>query len=204
MLRLKKVAVTGGLSCGKTTVCRFLSKLGAKVVYSDEIVHGLLVTENPVGQKVIELLGTCILTEDKIDRSKIASKVFAHPKLLRSLEQIVHPYVYNAINEEYEKASHDEKIPLFVAEIPLLYETGGESAFDSTIVVVSDVEKSWSRFLNSTGYEREEFDRRMANQMSPELKARKAEYVIHNDGSVEKLYEEVKTIYNKLTLNTPV
>jgi dephospho-CoA kinase len=204
MLKLKKVAVTGGLSCGKTSVCRFLSELGAKVVYSDEIVHRLLVKENPVGQKVIELLGTCILTDDKIDRSKIASKVFAHPKLLRSLENIVHPSVYETINSESQKANNQQNIPLFVAEIPLLYETGGESYFDSTIAVMSDTENCWSRFLKSTGYEREEFDKRMANQMSPREKAKKAQFVIHNNGSIEQLYEEVKKIYNILTINTPI
>lgn len=204
MLNLKKVAVTGGLSCGKSTVCRFLSELGAKVVYSDEIVHGLLVSESPVGQKVIELLGPGILAQGKIDRSKIASKVFAHPKLLRSLEQLVHPIVYDAINKEYEKASQDENIPLFVAEVPLLFETGGETLFDSTIAVVSNKETSWNRFLKSTGYEREDFDKRMANQMSPTEKANKAQYVIHNNGSIEQLYEEVKKIYNNITINTPI
>jgi dephospho-CoA kinase len=204
MLNLKKVAVTGGLSSGKSTVCRFLSELGARVVYSDEIVHGLLAPENPVGQKVIELLGADILVQGKIDRSIIASKVFAHPKLLRSLEQLVHPIVYNAINIEYEKATQDQNITLFVAEVPLLFETGGESIFDSTIAVISDNETSWNRFLKFTGYEREDFDRRMANQLSPLEKAKKAQYVINNNGSLEQLYEQIKKIYNNLTINTPV
>ncbi len=204
MLNLKKVAVTGGLSCGKSTVCRFLRELGAKVVSSDEIVHGLLLAETPLGLEVIKLLGSDILTEGKIDRSKIASKVFAHPKLLYSLEQLVHPGVFNAINEEYNKAKQDKNIPLFVAEIPLLFERGAEKNFDDTIAVVSDSEKSLDRFLKSTNYAEEEFDRRMANQMSLSEKIKRAQYVIYNNGSLEQLYEEVKKIYNILTTNTPV
>ena len=204
MLNLKKVAVTGGLSCGKSTVCRFLRELGARVVSSDDIVHGLLVAENPIGQKVIELLGSDILTQGKIDRSKIASKVFANPNLLYSLEQLLHPGVFNTINEEYNKATKDRNIHLFAAEIPLLFETEAEKNFDSTLVVVSDPEKSRDRFIKSTHHEKEEFDKRMANQMSLEEKINKGQHVIYNNGSLEQLYEEVKKIYNILTTNTPI
>ena len=79
MLRLRKVAVTGGLSCGKSSVCRIFKELGAYVVSADEIVHRLLSTKTNLGQQVISLLGKEIITNGKINRSTIAKKVFNDP-----------------------------------------------------------------------------------------------------------------------------
>lgn len=202
MLALRKVAVTGGLSCGKSTVCHFFSELGSKVVYADEIVHQLLKPETLLGQKVIELLGPNILTKGQIDRSKIASKVFANPKQLHSLEKLLHPIVYEEIEKEYNSAVQDKDITLFIAEIPLLFESGGNKFFDTIITITAPLEQCWERFLNSTGYEREEFDRRMANQMDPLEKAKRANYIIRNNGSLDQLKQEVNKLYE--TLNTPI
>jgi len=198
MLELKKVTVTGGLSCGKSSVCHFLSELGAKVVNADKIVHELLNPNTPIGQRVIKLLGPEIVIENKMDRSKIASRIFTNPKLLRSLENILHPAVYEELEKQYEEAKKDKETQLFVADIPLLFETKGEERFDTTIVVVANREACWERFRKSTGYEREEYNRRMARQLTTHEKAERADYVIENDGTLDELKVETLKIYKKL------
>jgi dephospho-CoA kinase len=92
-METRKIAVTGTLSSGKSTVCQLLKEFGAYVVSADEIVHRLLRVETEIGQKVIDLLGEEILSEGQIDRAKIAKKVFRNPQLLQALEQIIHPQV---------------------------------------------------------------------------------------------------------------
>jgi len=198
MLELRKVTVTGGLSCGKSSVCHFLSELGAKVVNADAIVHELLKPNTPIGQEVIELIGPDIVIEDKIDHEKIARRVFTHPKLLRSLESILHPAVYEEIEKQFEETKKSKESELFIADIPLLFETKGEERFDTTIAVVANREECWKRFRKSTGYEREEYNRRMARQLTVNEKAEKADYVIQNDGTLEDLKVEVKKLYDKL------
>lgn len=199
MLKLKKVAVTGGLSSGKSVVCRILRDLGAYVVDADQIAHQLLTPNTEVGTKAIDLLGPEILVKGKIDRSRVAAKVFHHPKLLRELEKLIHPLVYAEIQNQYSEQDKKKNGPqLFVAEIPLLFESHGESYFDKTIAVVSFPETCWKRYRNSTGGEKEDFNRRMARQMSPEEKSAKADYVIRNDGTEEDLKKQVKTLYNDL------
>jgi dephospho-CoA kinase len=197
MLNLKKIAVTGGLSSGKSSVSCFFKELGAIVVNADEIVHQLLSPQDSIGQQVIKLIGPDIVFNGKIDRSKIAKKVFNNTDLLHSLEKILHPAVRNEIDKQYQRALKQGLKGLFVIEIPLLFECD-LGHFETTIAVVSDPDTCRIRFKNSTGYDDNEFNKRMARQLTPEEKAKKATFVIRNDSSLEDLRQAVKAIYNKL------
>lgn len=198
MLKLGKVAVTGGLSSGKSTVCRFFKDLGAYVVSADKIVHQILSPETEQGKQVITLLGSEIVVEGQIDRSKIAQKVFNNPQLLKSLEKILHPAVRDEVEKCYQSACHENKYSLFIAEIPLLFEAGQEKFYDWTIAVVSDPKVSLQRFVVATGLNADAYKRRTANQLPPQVKARKASYVIINNGELAEMQEAVKMIYNQL------
>lgn len=199
MLKLVKVAITGGLSCGKSSVCRFFKQLGAHVVSADEVVHQLLSPETNLGKKIIHLLGPDIISNSKFDRAKIAQRVFHNPELLRSYEHLLHPAVQEEIERQYQLVKAVQSTPLFIAEIPLLFETGGDGLFDATIVVVAEQESCKKRFSEATHYEPQEYDRRMARQMSLEEKARKATIVIKNNGTMDDLKAVVTKIYHQLT-----
>ena len=138
MLALKKIAVTGGLASGKSTVCALLKKRGAYVVSADEIVHQLLSPHTPLGQQVIKLLGSDIVNNHQLDRKKIAQIVFSNPQKLEALEKLLHPQVLNEIDTAYEKIKHRSDYRCFAAEVPLLYEIGAEKRFDLVIGVVAD------------------------------------------------------------------
>jgi len=195
---LKKVAVTGGLSCGKSSVCRFFNELGATVIRADDIVHRQLSPDTDLGKKVIELLGEEIVVKGKIDRSRIAKKVFNHPGLLNSLEQLLHPIVYEEIDKEYNRAKSEDHSPLFVAEVPLLFESDGEKYFDEVISVIANADICWTRFREETGYEREEYNRRMGRQLDPHKKSEQSDHIIENNGTVEELQIKVKNLFEDL------
>lgn len=194
---LKKIAITGGLSCGKSTFCRFLKELGAKVVNADEIVHQLLHPNNKIGQQVIKLLGSDIVQNDQIDRSLIAKKVFNNPAQLKLLEAILHPAVMEAIEKEYQNFALTQPNGLFVAEIPLLFEINGEKLFHKSVVIASSRETTLNRFVSQTG--RNDYDERMARQLPLEEKINRADYIVYNDGSVLDLKHAAENLYNKLT-----
>lgn len=197
MLILKKVAVTGGLSSGKSSVCRIFKQLGATVVSADEIVHQLLTPESPIGKKVVELIGVSCLVNGQIDRSVIAKEVFKNQNLLKSLENILHPAVKAEIDRAFAKAKHEGKTRLFVVEIPLLFESSSEG-YDKTIAVFTDEKTAQRRFSESTGYGPEEYVKRMSQQLSPHAKAERADFVIKNEGTLQDLHAAVSKIYNKL------
>ena len=202
MLRLRKVAITGGLSCGKSSVCRSFKELGAYVISADEIVHQLFSSNKHLGQQVIALLGKDIVVEGKIDRRIIAKKVFKDKALLQALEELIHPIVLNEIEKKYQQVNNQGKAPLFIAEIPLLFEVVSEKTFDKTIAVWADPEVCKKRFEATTGYGGDEYEKRMANQMPGEEKAKRADYVIENSGNIEQLYQAVVNLFIKLTENS--
>lgn len=200
---VKKVAITGGLSCGKTSVCQFFKELGAHIVSADEIVHQLLSPKKRLGQQVIALLGEDIVVDGEIDRRVIAAKVFRDRALLSSLENLIHPAVLCEIEQEYQQVNHQGKVPLFIAEIPLLFEVAQEKNFDATIVVWADQKECQKRFIAMTGFGTDEYDRRMANQMPPDEKAKRADYVIKNTGSKAHMRKTVTNLFMQLTVSNP-
>jgi len=198
MLKLKKIAVTGGLSSGKSSVCRFFKGLGAYVISADAVVHQLLSPETGPGKKVIHLLGQEIIVDRQIDRSKVAQKVFNHPPLLKSLEKILHPAVWDEIEKCYQTACLANIYSLFIAEIPLLFEAARAGDYETTIAVLADPAVSRQRFVTATNLDAEAYEKRSAHQLSPILKAQKADYVIINNGKLADLQETVNVIYDQL------
>lgn len=199
MLELRKVVVTGGLASGKSSVCSLLRTLGAYVVSADEIGHHLLSPDTNLGKKVINLIGPDIVNNGKIDRGLIAERVFNQPSLLRSLEQLLHPEIGSFINHEYERVKMDGKAKLFVAEIPLFLESNSLNAlpYDAIITVLAD-EEICKRRYQDMGHSPQEFELRMKQQISPSEKAKRADYIIHNNGSMADLKLEVTKIFNTI------
>lgn len=192
MLALKKVAVTGGVSCGKTTVCALLKESGAFVVSSDEIVHRLLSPQTAIGKQVIHLLGTDIVVGREIDRKKIANLVFSNPEKLHSLETLLHPVVREEIEHLYFSMKDHLDFTLFVAEVPLLYEANMESFFDHVITVIADPSIAQKRFPG------EYFAQRMERQALTSKKAAHADFTIVNNSDFDGLKQAVSKITSQL------
>jgi dephospho-CoA kinase len=186
------------LSGGKSTVCRLLKEFGAYVVNADEIVHQLLSLPSALTQQVIELFGADIVINGQIERSQIAKKAFRNPSLLHSLETLLHPAVNDEIEKQYSIAATKNAHTLFVAEIPLLFEVDADCFYDATIAVIADKEFCIQRYISTTGSNKDDYERRMARQLSDEEKSARATYVIVNNGSAEDLKVTVKKLYNTL------
>lgn len=199
MLKLKKIAITGGLAAGKTTVCQFFKECGAYVVSADEIVHQLLSPYTYVGQQVIGLLGSEILHDSKIDRKKVSEKVFPYPDKIQALERIIHPAVFDEIEKIYAQIKKEGKVRLFVAEVPLFYESENASHFDAVINVFAEPALCKERFLHNNHHTEIEFNQRMTRQFDPKSKAKLAHYNLYNSGTIKELRAQVQALYVKLT-----
>ena len=189
MLKLKKIAITGGVASGKTSVCRFFQELGACVVNADAIVHELLKPDTDLGQQIIRQFGPEIINHGQISRKIIADQAFKDPKQLQKLEELIHPAVLRKIEELYTAASSKD-FSSFVVEIPLLFEIGAEDFYDVVVAVLTDEAYAKKRF-EQAGFQETEYDLRMKRQLEPKEKAAKAHYTIYNNGSIEELRHEV-------------
>jgi dephospho-CoA kinase len=195
-IKLKKIAVTGGIASGKSTVCQFFEQLGAFVVSADAIVHQLLVPTTQLGKEIIALLGADIVVDEKLSREKIAQKVFRNPPLLKKFEESIHPNVQKVIEAKYTAASQTHA-PLFVAEIPLLFEANQAKFYDWVIVVACDEKKSRERCR----FDADEYERRNQRLMPIEEKIKQADSVVENNGNLDDLYQTIQHIYNSLKEN---
>ena len=193
-----KVGLTGNISTGKSTVAKILKELGANVLDADEVVHQLLERED-IKNKLLQKLGKEILNPDgKVNRKKIAEKVFKNPELLKWLENLLHPKVY----EEYEKFCQ-EKGGICVLEAALIFEKGNQKRFDKTILVYAPKEVAMKRAIQNRGMTKEDFLRRWEKQLDIETKKRLADYVIDNSGSWEETFNQVKEVFKKLLTIAP-
>ncbi|CDR34787.1 dephospho-CoA kinase [Criblamydia sequanensis] len=196
MLKLKKIAVTGGISSGKSTFCQYLKELGAETINADTVVHRLLSPNTILGLQVIDLLGPDIVKNDRIDRSIVASKVFSDYKLLDQLEGLLHPAVFRETERLYQEAVQ-QAFSLFVAEIPLLFEAKKETDFDTTIAVIADETLCLRRFL-AKGFNERDYELRAKHQLPQQEKAKRANIAIYNNGSIKELKKAAEFYYHQL------
>ena len=106
MLNLKRVAVTGSLSSGKSTVCQLFEQWGAYVVNADRLLHRVFSAQTSLGRRIYSLFGSKVFDGSFINRARIAEIVASEPKLLTELEEICHPYVNREIQRHYRKGWH--------------------------------------------------------------------------------------------------
>ena len=102
---MKKVAVTGGIASGKSTVLVLFQELGAYTIDADAIVHQLLPLHTDLGKRIVALLGDAVVIEGQLNRTAIARKVFRDLSLLKKLEEQIHPEVQKQIETHYERIS---------------------------------------------------------------------------------------------------
>lgn len=195
MLNLKKIAITGTISSGKSTVCNIFHELGAFVVSADEIAHQLLSFQPNIEKRVIKLLGKGFLAGKTLDRSLLADLVFSDPEKLELLESIIHPAVFEEIEKWYQIAKQ-QNAPLFVAEIPLYYEAKNRPAFDAVIAVLASSESCRKRFQKNKPFAH--YSLRMKRQLSSREKAKQADIIIRNNGTLQELRQKTTDIFYNL------
>lgn len=189
------IALTGNYGMGKSFVLALFQQLGAVVLDADEIVRFLLSGSEALG-KIRALLGETVFSEDgMVDRNKLAELVFRNDSLRRSLEDILHPQVFEQIDSFL--AAHGEKGMVVIVEVPLLFEREYENRFDRAITVFTDDETALRR-LEAKGIEREKASLRLKTQLPIEEKKRRADFLIDNRGTPQETEAQVKTLYKTL------
>jgi dephospho-CoA kinase len=186
-------ALTRGVGAGKSEALRLFESLGAATLSSDEIVHELLRSDEGVRARLEERFGPKILTpEGEVDRTVLGRRVFKHPEDLYYLESVLHPRVIREQRQFRERLSAESDRPrICVIEVPLLYEVRGEGRFDKVIVITADPSLRRTR-----GGSR--IDEREERMISDAEKVRRADYVFHNDGTLEELEAFVTDVWRQL------
>ena len=191
------VAVTGSLASGKSTFARMLGELGAEVVSADGLVHDLLASDEETIEAVAARFGDDVRGETGIDRAALSGKVFGDPEALAELESMLHPRV----RAETEGRAAASEARVFVSEVPLLFEGGGNPGFDLTVAVVTP-EQRRREWALSRGMDEERWRAIEARQLSSGEKALRADVVVENSGGRDTLREEARSLMQRLSGET--
>jgi dephospho-CoA kinase len=186
------IGLTGGIAAGKSEALAAFSRLGAATLSSDAVVHELLASEPLIG-RLIERWGPEVAPEGSVDRNRIGEVVFADPDQLTWLEQQVHPLVGERIGAWLGALPAETEIA--VIEVPLLFESGMERAFDTTVAILTADEVRRERAA-ARGHAL--VDEREARQLAQHEKADRAEHTVGNDGSVADLEQALSALVERL------
>ncbi|MFY8022473.1 MAG: dephospho-CoA kinase [Candidatus Nanopelagicaceae bacterium] len=186
-----KVALTGGIGSGKSTVADFLDELGAYVIDSDQLARDVVERGTPGYEAVLAAFGDGILTDGEIDRAKLAEIVFKDAAARATLESIIHPLVRDAAEKMVKSLPADAVV---INQIPLLVETDGAKRFDFVITVSAD-EDIRRRRLIERGMKEYEITKRLAAQVNDAAREAIANSIIRNNGSIDELRQVVEELW---------
>jgi len=193
-----RVALTGGIATGKSHVLDRFRELGVSCLDADDFAHGVMAAGTEASQAIGERFGADFLdATGAVDRRKLGPVVFADIQARRDLEAIVHPAVYRAIEAALRAFECLGDSRVAIVDIPLLYETGGQAAFERVIATVCPAEIQLAR-LAARGMSDADARQRLAAQLPAEEKAARADFVIRTDGSFAETRAQVEKIWRDL------
>ena len=191
-----RVALTGGVASGKSTVAGLLAEHGAVVVDSDALAREVVEPGTSGLAAVVEAFGDGVLTaEGRLDRPALGALVFADDGARRRLEGLLHPLIRARAGEIEADAGADA---LVVHDIPLLVETGRQAEFDAVLVVDVPVEVQVERMVRDRGWSEDQARARLAAQASREERQQVATYVLDNTGTRDDLRDRVTEVVTML------
>ncbi|MBN1558552.1 MAG: dephospho-CoA kinase [Lentisphaerae bacterium] len=188
---MERIGVTGGIACGKSLVGRILDEAGVPVLEADHVAHGLMAPGRAVYRAVVDAFGTDILDgAGHIDRGVLGRRVFGEAAARKRLEALVHPAVIRAWRTWLDAQGGTAAAAVIV---PLLFEAGAADDWSAVICVAASRATQAAR-LRERGLDGEAARRRMAAQMPLDEKIELSDYVIVNDGDINRVRRQTERI----------
>lgn len=186
------VGLTGGIASGKSTVARLFESLGVPVVDADAIAREVVEPGSPALEAVRERFGDGVLdAAGRLDRAALRRRVFRDGAAREALEAILHPRIRERMDQRLARIA----APYAIAMIPLLLETGQQGRFDRILVVDTPREEQIRRAQARDGSAREVIEGILDAQADRDTRLRKADDVIHNDGTPQALRAQVEHLH---------
>jgi len=183
------LGLTGSIGMGKSTTAGFFREAGVPVHDSDAVVHRLYEGE---AVAPVEAAFPGVAVDGKIDRGKLAAQLVGKPEAIKRLEAIVHPLV-RAVSQRFIDEHAKRGARVIVLDIPLLFETGGDSRVDATVVVSAPAEMQRARVLER-GVTAERLEALLARQMPDAEKRARADFVVDSGQGIEHAMTQVRQI----------
>lgn len=194
-----KIALTGGIACGKSLFAKFLGELGIQLIDADDVVHELEAPGGAAVEPIVARFGRGVLSSDGgIDRAALAERVFSDPAARADLEAIIFPLVRTRLGKAVAPRPQRSSAPITIHIIPLLFESHWESDYDIILCIASPVGLQIDRMVRSRGYSRPHAEARLAAQLPVAEKIARSNYTVMNDSTPEHLRDEAERLVDWL------
>ena len=194
-----QVALTGGIATGKSHVLERFAANHVPTVDADRIARDVVRSGEPAWSAIRARFGSDVFAGDgRLDRQRLATRVFADPAARANLETIVHPHVRRAIDAWFQQVAHDGDGPFAVADIPLLFETHRAEDFDRVVVTACDQDTQLRRLMERDEFSEDDAQRRLAAQLPTAHKVARADFVVQTGGPFEETDRQVDAICRAL------
>src|SRR6267143_2891257 len=196
-----RIGLTGNIASGKSEIAKMLADRGATVIDADLLAREAVQPETQALKDIVKRWGKDVLKKDgSLDRAALRQIVFADQSELDALNRIVRPGVTRLRDREIARA-RERGDPIVVCVIPLLFERNIVDEFDAIVLVDSPRPLRLERLVATRGMEATDAMNMIAAQMPAELKRARADFVIENDGSLDKLERDVDALWSSLQRN---
>lgn len=188
------IGLTGGIGSGKTTVAKVFEAMGCVLYNSDERAKELYF-EPSIKKEITNILGTeAYIDSHTLNKAWIAQRIFSNSELLTQINGIIHP----AVKTDFERVLNAlPKNKIIVKETAILFEAKLQQQVDSSVLVTAPIELKIQRVMKRNNMNKEEVEKRLANQWPDEKKISLANYIINNDGK-SAIIPQVQAVLNSL------
>ncbi|MCK4390144.1 MAG: dephospho-CoA kinase [Desulfobacterales bacterium] len=193
------LGVTGGIASGKSTVAHMLKEMGAPIIDFDLIARQVVEPGKPAYKQIIEYFGKQVLQEDgSLDRKKLSKIVFRDFEKRKKLESFTHPPIYEEFLKQVNWIAEKDPEAIIQVAIPLLVESNLQYMFHKLLIVYIPEEQQIARLIERDGISKEEAANILKAQLPIDEKVGYADFVIHNEGSVEETKKQVEHVWQTL------
>ncbi len=193
---MKRIGLTGSIGMGKSTTAKMFAAQGVPVHDADAVVHRLY----GKGGAAVEPVGAAFpgtVRDGAIDRAALRAQVVGDDAAMKRLEAIVHPLV-RAEEEAFLQQAQIDGAPFVLFDIPLLYETGGDSRMDAVVVVTAPADEQRRRVLERGTMSEAEFETILVRQVPDAEKRRRARFIVDTGKGMDAARRQVRRIVGEI------
>jgi len=193
------LGVTGGIASGKSAVSRMLEELGAPIIDYDVIAREIVEPGKPAWKDIVACFGESVLKEEKqIDRKKLSDLVFRDPGKRKQLESFTHPRIIEEADRRADEIAGRNPKAIIQVVVPLLFEINIQDRFDKVLLVYVPREIQIERLMKRDTIARESAESILKAQLPIDDKLEYADFVIHNEGTLEETRHQVEQLWEEL------
>ena len=187
-----KVGLTGGIGCGKSTICQQFSSMGIPVINTDHIARDVVSIGQPALAELERHFGALILNSDgSLNRAELRNIIFKAAEQKSYVEKLLHPLILQQLQQRLA----DIDAPYVIIEVPLLIEAGWQRQVDQVLVVDLPEELQLNRLKRRGGLDQETMEQIISSQISRSERARHANRLIDNSGNLDEIIKQVSEIH---------